>query len=167
VAKELSFQTGEDLIAEIGFGKISPRQVLGRLRPRLVDKEEGAQGLVSKVVSRLTRPKTDVGIKVDGVSDMLLHFAKCCQPLPGEKVVGFITRGSGVAIHNENCRYVKEADPDRLVKVTWEPSEKNIYPAKLRVITLEGKGVLADISDSLQPERRQYHPGRSKNHGGQ
>ena len=148
VAKELSFQTGEDLVAEIGFGKISPRQVLGRLRPKLVDKEEIPKGLVSKMVSRLTRPKGDA-IKVDGVSDMLLHFAKCCQPLPGEKVVGFITRGSGVAIHNENCRHIEEADPDRLVAVSWEPSEKNIYPATLRVSTIEGKGVLAGISTVL------------------
>jgi len=146
VAKELSFQTGEDLIAQIGFGKISPMQVVGRLRPKLVDKEEVPQGLVSKVVSRLTRPKPDVGIRVDGVSDMLLHFAKCCQPLPGEKVVGFITVGSGVAIHHESCRHVKEADPDRLVGVSWEPTEKNIYPARLRVSTVEGKGVLADIT---------------------
>ena len=146
VAKELSFQTGEDLIAEIGFGKISPNQVVGRLRPKLVDKEEAHQGLVSKVVSRFTRPKADVGIKVDGVSDMLLHFANCCQPLPGEKVVGFITRGSGVAIHNANCRHAREADPDRLVAVTWEPTEKSTYPARLRVSTVEGKGILADIT---------------------
>ena len=146
VAKELSFQTGEDLIAEIGFGKISPNQVVTRLRPKLVDKEETHQGLVSKVVSRFTRPKADVGIKVDGVSDMLLHFANCCQPLPGEKVVGYITRGSGVAIHNANCRHIEEADPDRLVAVTWAPSETSTYPARLRISTVEGKGILADIS---------------------
>ena len=146
VAKEFSFQSGEDLVAEIGFGKISATQVVGRLRPKLVDKEESPLGLVGKVVSRLTRPKVDAGIKVDGVSDMLLHFANCCQPLPGEKVLGFITRGNGVAIHNENCRHIKEADPDRLVGVSWEPSEKNSYPARLRVITVEGKGILADIS---------------------
>ena len=146
VAKELSFQSGEDLIAQIGFGKISPMQVVGRLRPKLGGKEEIHQGLVSKVVSRLTRPKGDEGIKVDGVSDMLLHFANCCQPLPGEKVIGFITRGSGVAIHNENCRHAKEADPDRLVAVSWAPSEKSVYPAKLRVSTVEGKGILAELS---------------------
>ena len=146
VAKDLSFQSGEDLIAQIGFGKISPMQVVGRLRPKLGDKEESRQGLVSKVVSRLTRPKGDAGIHVDGVSDMLLHFAKCCQPLPGEKVIGFITQGSGVAIHNKNCRHMQEADPARLVAVSWAPSEKSTYPAKLRVSTVEGKGILAEIS---------------------
>ncbi len=146
VAKEFSFQTGEDLIAEIGFGKISANQVVGRLRPKLTEKEEGPQGLVSKMVSRLTRPKGDTGIKVDGVRDMLLHFAKCCQPIPGEKVIGYITRGSGVAIHNKNCRHVMEADPDRLVAVSWEPPEKTVYPARLRVSTVEGKGILADIT---------------------
>lgn len=146
VAKELSFHSGEDLVAEIGFGKISAVQVVGRLKPKLIDNEESLQGLVSKVVSRLIRPRADAGIKVDGVSDMLLHFGNCCQPLPGEKVVGFITRGSGVTIHNENCRHVKKADPDRLVAVSWEPSEKSTYPARLRVSSLAGKGVLADIS---------------------
>ncbi len=146
VAKELSFQSGEELIAQIGFGKISPMQVVGRLRPKLGDKEESRQGLVSKVVSRLTRPKGDAGIQVDGLSDMLLHFAKCCQPLPGEKVIGFITQGSGVAIHNKNCRHIQDADPERLVAVSWTPSEKSTYPARLRVSTVEGKGILADIS---------------------
>ncbi|MBW2708672.1 MAG: bifunctional (p)ppGpp synthetase/guanosine-3',5'-bis(diphosphate) 3'-pyrophosphohydrolase [Deltaproteobacteria bacterium] len=149
VAKELSFQSGEDLIAQIGFGKISPRQVVGRLKPKLTDDEESPQGLVGKMVSRFTKPKGDHGIKVDGVSDVMLHFANCCQPLPGENVIGFITRGSGVTIHNENCQHVKEADPNRLVAVSWEPSEKSTYPARLRVSTVEGKGVLADISTIL------------------
>lgn len=146
VAQELSFQSAEDLIAQIGFGKVSARQVVGRLRPKLSEKDESQKGLVSKVVSRFTRPKADGGIRVDGLSDMLVHFANCCQPLPGEKVIGFVTRGSGVTIHNINCRQVKEADPERLVAVSWDPSEKRAYPAKLRISTVEGKGMLAEIS---------------------
>ena len=149
VAKELSFQSVEDLIAQIGFGKISPRQVVGRLKPKLGIKEDKSQSLVSKVVSRFKRPKTGHGIKVDGVSDMLIHFAKCCRPLPGEQVVGFITRGRGITIHQKGCRHVKKADPDRLVSVSWDPTEKEAYPATLRITSVERKGILADISSII------------------
>ena len=167
VAKELSFQTGEDLIAEIGFGKISPNQVVGRLRPKLVDKEETHQGLVSKVVSRFTRPKADVGIKVDGVSDMLLHFANCCQPLPGENVVGFITRGSGVAIHNADL-------PTRSGSGSGSSGGRHLGAQREKYLSGQaagqyggGKRDSGGYQYRLQPKGCQYHPSRSENHGGQ
>jgi len=146
VAKELSFHSVEDMIAQIGFGKISPRQVVGRLKPRLDIKADKSQGLVSKMVSRFRRPRTDHGIRVDGVSDMLIHFAKCCSPLPGERVVGFITQGRGITVHLQSCRHIQKADPDRLVPVSWDATAKEDYPATLRVTSVERKGILADIS---------------------
>jgi GTP pyrophosphokinase len=146
IAKELSFHSVEDMIAQIGFGKISPRQVVGRLKPKLDMKADKSQGLVSKMVSRFRRPRTDHGIRVDGVSDMLIHFAKCCSPLPGEKVVGFITRGRGITVHLASCGHIEKADPDRLVPVSWDTVGKEAYPASLRVTSVERKGILADIS---------------------
>ena len=146
VAKELSFNSAEDLAAQVGFGKVSPRQIVSRLKPKLGIKKNKSQGLVTKVVDRFLRSKEGRGIKVDGVSDMLLHFAKCCRPLPGEQVVGFITRGRGITIHQETCRHIKNAEADRLVPVSWDPAEKEVYPATLRVTTVERKGILADIS---------------------
>jgi len=146
VAKELSFHSVEDMIAQIGFGKISPRQVVGRLKPRLDIRADKSQGLVSKMVNRFRRPRTDHGIRVNGVSDMLIHFAKCCSPLPGERVVGFITRGRGITVHLKSCRHIEKADPDRLVPVSWDVAAKDAYPATLRVTSVERKGILADIS---------------------
>jgi len=146
VAKELSFHSVEDMIAQIGFGKISPRQVVGRLKPRLDIRADRSQGLVSKMVSRFRRPRTDHGITVNGVSDMLIHFAKCCSPLPGERVVGFITRGRGITVHLKSCGHIQKADPDRLVPVSWDAAAKDAYPATLRVTSVERKGILADIS---------------------
>ncbi len=146
IAKELSFHSVEDMIAQIGFGKISPRQVVGRLKPKLDIRADRSQGLVSKMVSRFRRPRTDHGIRVDGVSDMLIHFAKCCSPLPGERVVGFITRGRGITVHLQSCMHIQKADPDRLVPVSWDATEKEAYPATLRVTSVERKGILADIS---------------------
>jgi len=149
IAKEFSFHSVEDLIAQIGFGKISPRQVLGRLRPKLGIKDERPPGLVGKMVGRFKRRKGDHGIKVKGVSDMLIRFANCCNPLPGEPVIGFITRGRGVTVHQRNCSHILNADPERLVEVSWQASKEDIYLAKIRVTSVERKGVLSDISAIL------------------
>lgn len=149
IAKEFSFHSVEDLIAQIGFGKISPRQVLGRLKPKLGIKDDRPPGLVGKMVGRFKRRKGDLGIKVKGVSDMLIRFANCCHPLPGEPVIGFITRGRGVTVHQRNCSHILNADPERLVEVSWQASKEDIYLAKIRVTSVERKGVLSDISAIL------------------
>ena len=149
IAKEFSFHSVEDLIAQIGFGKISPRQVLGRLKPMLGIKDEKPPGLVGKMVGRFKRRKGDQGIKVKGVSDMLIRFANCCNPLPGEPVIGFITRGRGVTVHQRDCSHILNADPERLVEISWQASKEDIYLAKIRVTSVERKGVLSDISAIL------------------
>jgi GTP pyrophosphokinase len=146
IAEELSFHSVEDMLAQIGIGKLSARQVVGRLKPKLGIKGDKPPGLVTKMVGRMKRRKTDFGIKVKGVNGMLIHFANCCHAVPGEKVIGFITRGRGITIHHEDCRHIRKADPERLVDVSWDPSEENAYPVKLRVTSVERKGVLADIS---------------------
>ena len=101
------------------------------------------------MVSRIKRKKSTHGIKVKGLDNMLVRFANCCHPLPGEHVAGFITRGRGVSIHKHNCRHIMDADPERVVEVVWEPSDHDVYVAKLRVITSDKKGILADISAIL------------------
>jgi GTP diphosphokinase / guanosine-3',5'-bis(diphosphate) 3'-diphosphatase len=120
--------------------------VVGRLKLRIGGETDTSQGLVSKVVSRFRRPRPDQGLKVNGVSDMLIHFAKCCSPLPGERVVGFITRGRGITVHRQSCRHIQKADRERLVPVSWDDTGKEGYPASLRVTSVERKGILADIS---------------------
>jgi len=149
IAKELSFHSVEDLLAQIGFGKVSPRHVVGRLKPKLGIKEEKPSGIVGKMVGRIKRRKPDHGIKVKGISEMLIRFANCCHPVPGEKVIGFMTRGRGITIHHEGCRHILKADPERLVEVSWEPSPDDKSLAKLRVTSVERKGVLADVSTIL------------------
>lgn len=149
IAEELSFHSMEDMVAEIGFGKLSSKQVIGHLKSRLGIKEEKPPGLVKKMVGRIKRHKEEPGIQVKGISNMLIRFANCCNPLPGEEVIGFITQGRGVSIHNKNCRHVLDADPEKLVEVSWDTSKKDIYHAKLRVTSVDKKGILADISSIL------------------
>jgi len=146
IAKQFSLKSVDDLLANIGYGKISAKQVINRLVPPLEIKDEKADGLVQKLVHKITRKREATGIKVKGMSDMLIRFAKCCHPLPGEPVIGFITRGRGVTIHAKNCRYVKQVEQDRLVQVEWERSEDVSYLARLRVTNISKKGMLASLS---------------------
>jgi len=146
VVHKFSLKTMDDLLASVGYGKISAKQVLNRLVPPLEIKEDKPEGLVRKIVHRIRRKKEETGIKVKGMSDILIRFGKCCQPLPGEPVIGFITRGRGVTIHAKDCRHIRDADPDRLVEVEWERSEDVNYLATLKVTTIAKKGMLANIS---------------------
>jgi guanosine-3',5'-bis(diphosphate) 3'-pyrophosphohydrolase len=149
VAKEVSLQSVPDVLAQIGFGKVSPKQIIGRLRNRLGLKEEKQVSLVTKMVDRLKRRKKGQGIVVKGMSDMLVRFANCCHPLPGERVIGFISRGRGVTVHLQSCKQIVNADSERLIEVSWEPGEEDVYLAKLRVTSMDKKGILADISSIL------------------
>jgi GTP diphosphokinase / guanosine-3',5'-bis(diphosphate) 3'-diphosphatase len=148
VAKDLSLSSLQDLYANIGYGITSSNQVIGRLRPHDVETEK-REGLMSKVVARLTRKKDTKGIMVKGLDDMLIRFANCCHPLPGEDVLGFITLGRGVTIHKRDCRHILDADSRRIVDVQWEPTEKDIYLARLKVTSVDKKGILADISSIM------------------
>jgi GTP pyrophosphokinase len=149
VSEDLSFHSVEDLLANIGYGKISAKQIIGRLKPKLGVDEGRPAGIVSKMVSRIKRKKSTRGIKVKGLDDILVRFANCCHPLPGEHVVGFITRGRGVTIHKDNCRHIVDADRERVVEILWEPSDEDVYLATLRVTSVDKKGILADISAIL------------------
>ncbi len=146
VSKELSFNSAEDLAAQIGFGKVSPKHVIGRLKPKLGIAVEKSAGLVNKVFDLVAKRRAGRGIKVKGISDMLIRFANCCHPVPGEKVIGFMTRGRGITIHHQKCRHVLHADRERLVEISWEPSQEDIYIARLKVTSVERKGILADVS---------------------
>jgi len=149
VSKEFSLHSVEDLYAQIGLGRISSKQVVGRIKQKLGLETDKQPGIVTKMVRRLKRRKPTQGIKVKGISDVLVRFANCCNPLPGEDVIGYITRGRGVTIHNKNCRHIQGANPDRLVDVSWESSNENVYLARLKVMSVDKKGILADISSVI------------------
>lgn len=146
VARRFSLNSPDDLLASIGYGKISAKQVLNQFLPQTLKREDISESIVHKLVHRIKKKKDDRGIRVKGMSDMLIRFGKCCHPLPGEPVVGFITRGRGVTVHTRNCRYLDNVDPERLVEVEWEPSEGVNHLAKLKVTNISKKGMLSTIS---------------------
>jgi GTP pyrophosphokinase len=141
----------DDLFAAIGYGKISPRQVIARFLPEdEMEKKLGTKANIAQAVRRVLRPPKDK-IKVKGVDDLLVYRAKCCNPLPGEKIVGYITRGKGVSVHTADCPNLLNLmyDPERRIEVEWERDSEAIYQITLSVNVEDRPGVLADITSVI------------------
>ena len=148
VAKHFSLIGSEDLLAAVGFGKLTANQVLGKFKAP----EEKTHSLMDRMV-RAVRKKPRDGIKVRGVDDVLVRFAGCCSPLPGEDIVGFITQGRGVSVHTRNCKSMIGVDPQRSIDVEWDSEQIEAavitYPVHIQVISQDQKGVLADLSGAI------------------
>ena len=150
VAREFSLLNGEELLASIGYGKITTQQVIGRLAPETLrlDEKKEAEGGLEKVIKRMTsRPKGIV--KIDGIDDVLMSFAGCCNPLPGDKIVGFITRGRGVTVHTADCINAIAADTRRCIEARWALDEDTAFPARIRIYSADKKGMLASLSSAI------------------
>jgi len=144
--KDFSLTGTEDLIAAVGYGKLSVNQVLSKFK---VAEEKGAS-LMDRLV-KVMRKKPREGIRVRGLNDILVRFGGCCNPLPGEKIRGYITQGRGVTIHLANCKHILAADPQRLIDVEWEREEEEdvTYPVHIQVVTKDRKGLLAELSGAI------------------
>ena len=157
VFKEYGVSKMEDLLSAIGFGKFSARQVLFRMNPSLetqnVEPEEAAakESKITSVVRRVLG-RGDSPIVVKGSNDMLVYLAKCCNPISGEEIAGYITRGKGISVHSVNCPNMDSllTSPDRRIEVQWAAAREAAgYTEKLTVHTQDRQGVLADITKSI------------------
>ncbi|MBI5446999.1 MAG: bifunctional (p)ppGpp synthetase/guanosine-3',5'-bis(diphosphate) 3'-pyrophosphohydrolase [Deltaproteobacteria bacterium] len=143
VAQKFGFNRPDELLEAVGYGKLPARHILTKLYPELEEREP-------EEAKRARRPrKAPKGILISGVGDAMVRFARCCNPLPGEPVIGFITRGYGMAVHTEDCPNVRKLDPDRRVAVEWGRGEEGSHPVKIRVHCDDRKGILASITQTL------------------
>jgi GTP pyrophosphokinase len=151
VANEFSFHEVDDLIAAVGYGKVTANQIIGKILPpeRLEQKEEQEEGRLKRLIQKVTRSGSKDALLIKGVDNVVVRYAGCCNPLPGDKVVGFITRGRGVTIHTSDCKNVMDDDPHRKVEVEWDSTKEYIYPVRIRVYSDDKKGMLAEISNSI------------------
>ncbi len=147
VAEALSFKTSEDMLIAAGYGKIAPSQIIRKLRAGEPEEQEPEEK--ESRIKKITEKADQQGILIHGFDDILIHLGKCCTPIPGDEVVGYITRGRGVTIHRENCSNIRNLDPDRRIEVTWADVDKATYPAKVRVSTANQKGMLAAVSNEI------------------
>ncbi len=145
---ELGFPSPDDLLASIGYGKTSVQQVLGKLAPGAVREPE------RRDEARAPKParRTDAAVRIRGVDDLLVRFGKCCSPVPGDGIVGFITRGRGLTVHARDCLTVVRnvLDKERLVSVEWEEGAPAKRPVRIAVhIGRDRPGLLAEITTAI------------------
>jgi len=151
VASEFSFQGVDDLIAAVGYGKVTANQIIGKILPqeRLEQqREEQEEGRLKHLFKKITRGPKDA-LLIKGIDNVMVRYAGCCNPLPGDKVVGFITRGRGVTIHAADCQNAMDDDPNRKVEVEWDSTKEYSYPVRIRIYSDDKKGLLAEISTSI------------------
>ncbi len=149
VAAAFGLKGDEALIANVGYGKITSRQVLAKLLPSeaMAESESADEGVLRKLIRRVTGDGP--GVKVTGVGDVMVRFGKCCDPLPGEEIAGFITRGRGVTVHAGDCQRVLASDPHRQVTVTWDTGANDTRPVRIEVRCMDKPGMLAAITKSI------------------
>jgi len=138
----LGFRSVEDLQAAVGYGKVTCNQVLSRLIPEQFKAEAPKPSRLSQVLGKMRKKPVDA-INVQGLEDILVRFSKCCSPLPGDEIIGFISQGQGVTVHAADCPRVLETDPERRIEVSWNRQKGATRPVKIRVYSLDQKGILA------------------------
>ena len=150
IAKRFNFDKVDDLMAAIGAGDINAHQIAGRAL-ELVRPEEEILDIPSV---RALPPTPATGVRVNGVGDLLTNLARCCNPLPGDDIVGYITRGRGVSIHRQDCPNVlRMKDQERLIEVDWGPEEvTETHPVNVRVEAYDRQGLLRDIASIVADE---------------
>jgi guanosine-3',5'-bis(diphosphate) 3'-pyrophosphohydrolase len=158
VAQEFGLRTVGDLYAEIGYGKVSASKVINKLAPEL-QKSYSTDSDSSSPIRRIFKRAAEVskgssGIRVGGFDDIVVRFARCCQPLPGDRIAGFITRGRGVSVHHSDCPQVQELDPLRKVDVTWDTAPTEVSRRVfLRVFSQDQPGLLANMTRAITDQR--------------
>ncbi len=152
VAAELSFVSAEELLAQIGYVAITPTKVINKLKALLEGDTETAVRPEHKETAEIKEkkvPSLKDAVKIAGVNGAVLHLASCCNPLPGDLIVGYVTRGRGLTVHRSDCQNVRNFEPERILSVSWEGQEEKPYPVKIRIVCLNEKGMLGKICDLI------------------
>lgn len=152
VAATLRYETVDALYAAVGEGHISTQSVIEKILAAIHVEAESDDEPFSVPTRQRTPVRTsDSGILVRGAPDILVKLAKCCTPVPGDEIVGFITRGQGVSVHRGDCTNVQNllTEPDRMIEVEWAPTKKSVFLVQIQVEALDRSGLLSDVTRVL------------------
>jgi GTP pyrophosphokinase len=155
VVESLRVGSKEEMFLAMGYGKLPAEQVVDAIRARQPEGEpprELKEGRIEQIMRRVTGRDAG-GIRVNGIDDVLVRYAKCCNPLPGDPIIGFITRGRGVTIHRRECLKAFDTDPERRIDVTWDSRAKINRPVQLKVTTTNKPGILATVSQTFSAQK--------------
>jgi len=150
LASRFGFSSGNDVVAAIGYGRLDESAVVFELLPE-ESKQESRSTIRESAFEKLLRTVRwqDDGIVIDGVDNVMVNFAKCCNPLPGEPVVGFVSRGRGIIVHHQRCPQSSHLEADRQIRVHWAQNAVSRRPVKIRVVSGDRPGILASLSNSF------------------
>lgn len=152
VRSKLNVLTLDDIYAAVGFGSITVKQVT----TKLVDiyKKNHKDDLDEILPQQQTeRRESRGGIVVDGLDDVKVRFAKCCNPVPGDKIVGYVTIGRGVSVHRADCTNLKDIEKNRIIEVTWNSTENGRYTAEIEAQAMDKPNVIADIAGRINDSK--------------
>ncbi|MCL2503729.1 MAG: bifunctional (p)ppGpp synthetase/guanosine-3',5'-bis(diphosphate) 3'-pyrophosphohydrolase [Coriobacteriia bacterium] len=162
VATDMSYAKGEDLLAQIGAGKLSAKMVGTKLLKCMSKDGEdpGQQAHEPTMPLPLTQPmeppqsarkRTDAGVTVQGIDDVLVRLARCCSPVPGDEIIGFVTRGRGVSVHRRTCPNTKDltSSPERLIHVQWDSGSKATYQVEIYIEAIDRLRLLQDVTAAV------------------
>ncbi|MBI4907121.1 MAG: bifunctional (p)ppGpp synthetase/guanosine-3',5'-bis(diphosphate) 3'-pyrophosphohydrolase [Acidobacteria bacterium] len=159
VASEYGHSKMEDVYASLGYGRFSARHILQKLAPESVPEAEPAKPpapapVFSATGSQVFPPGQDLVVKVKGIDDVLVYRAKCCNPIRGEAIVGYVTRGKGIAVHSQNCKNVQSLlyEPERRIDVEWARAVSETFTVKMMVYSEDRPGMLHEITSIFYNE---------------
>ncbi len=143
---ELSVNSLDDLLALVGYGRVSAKRIVNYF----VHEEIGiSEKPPDETIARKGKRDASQGISITGIEDIMVRFAKCCDPIPGDEIVGYISRGRGVAIHTVDCERLQELDSERIIDVSWSAKASQTYSVNMVVTCKDQKGILAEISSAI------------------
>ena len=158
VLKELACNSLEDLLRRVGSGRISTGQIIDILLPAEIREDRSDEDLARNIQKRDDESSHSAaksggkGIVIDGIDDMLVKISQCCLPMPGDKVMGFITTGRGITVHKANCPNLLATDPSRRIEVSWSSDDQLAHRAQIQVVATDRKGLLVSLCDSLSTD---------------
>ncbi len=163
VAQRQRFNSAEDFFAAIGYGGISLNKMMPHIKDEYVKEFKQPEPVEEDVIKITTpqqkkRTKSQDGVVIEGIDNCLIKLSKCCSPVPGDKIIGFITRGHGVSIHKRDCTNVPKVieladEPDRWIAASWDSSAKEDFTATVSLTCLDRVGLMADISKMIADMR--------------
>ena len=168
IAERQHCNSVDEFYAAIGYGGISINRLMPRIKDDYSKTFKNIPGQEIQIVPEMKRPKSSEGVIVEGIDNCLVKFSRCCNPLPGDEIIGFITRGHGVSIHKRDCSNVPKtvmvsSEPERWINAYWDKNVREEFKSSLLISCLNRVGMLADISGQLANMRVMIHDINTRN----
>lgn len=144
IAEDLNYTTVEDLLVALGYGEINTSRITNRIKKEAEPVSDDPDTLLQHLAQRKIKPSGQ-GKDIQGLEGMMYQHAKCCNPLPGESIIGIVTRSRGVMIHRDDCNNLQQANPERRMNINWEGEQQTRHTVRLDVHSIDRVGVLKDI----------------------